>query len=497
MDLERVRMGGSGARARPTCDCIQDGGNSFNQTDAKFKKFMETLSCHGDKKAADLIRRVVTNQFEDEFKDIAACGATFADRFGTAASDEDDPDKNCLLWAITDYRNSLREAPIQVTEQEDPSSAFVTEDIDSEFTSKLYKQVVSMRKNRCVFYNFENWQREPWKRGGQATAIVQRSKFATAKGEAGKDNTLILLSAEMFPCKEMFQKATSYKDPVPLSDDIKAAARWATSARQNDTVCAFGDGRSRKIRKAFEDIVEDAQCDEQKQLDICIVYGVPGQKDIRFPKRKTFAGLYNREAIAGILPVPKVRMSSKTRQHFSACGETSTYATSYTNVSVRRLNRLPRMTVPDKEGIVGFELPTYPEEVTTSTGTKGHPLFWNETKDIDMFLALFKDLNVHHVLDLTPGSGAAAMAALIMRIGYEGIAMNVGHANWLNRILDKAMFAIIADATDEETKKIQKDVMSHFSAQIEEARDFLLTDNAMSEEEEEESDVGNDGEPQN
>ena len=103
-------------------------------------------------------------------------------------------------------------------------------------------------------------------------------------------------------------------------------------------------------------------------------------------------------------------------------------------------------------------------------------MWWNETKEVELFLALFRDLNTVQVLDLTPGSGAAAMAALILRICYEGIAMNAGHANWLNRILDKAMFAVIADADDEESKKMQADVMTHCSALIDEARGLMYSD---------------------
>ena len=319
---------------------------------------MEQLAHPGDKKVADVLRKVLTHQFEDEFMDIAACGAAFSDRFGGSSEDVADHDPNGLVAAILDYRKSLREAPIQITPPKDEGSAFINSDLDSELTAQLYNKVVTMRKSLCSFHHLENWQREPWKRGGQATAILQRSKFRTTKGTAGKEHSLILLSAEMFPTKDLFLKATSYKDPVPVSDDLQAAAKWALGARQNSTILLMSDGRSKKIRKLFEEIVEEGQPDEEKQFDGVIVYAVPDQKDIRFPKRKTFGGLFNRETLAGIVPVPRVRMFSKDREHFSACGENSTYASSYTNVPMRQLGRLPRMTVPDKEAIVGLTLPT-------------------------------------------------------------------------------------------------------------------------------------------
>ncbi len=152
------------------------------------------------------------------------------------------------------------------------------------------------------------------------------------------------------------------------------------------------------------------------------------------------------------------------------------------------------MSLRDKESIVGTTLPTYPEEVIEAVGNKGHPLFWGEVKEVEMYVALFADLNVDNILDLATGSGAAAMAAAILRIGYEGLAMNANHANWLNRIMDKAMFAIVMDGTDDETKKIKADVANIFSPQIEEAREFLISDAGFEEECDEEDDANDDKE---
>ncbi len=109
-----------------------------------------------------------------------------------------------------------------------------------------------------------------------------------------------------------------------------------------------------------------------------------------------------------------------------------------------------------------------------------------------MFVALFADLNVVSVFDLAAGSAAAAMAAAILRIQYEGLAMNANHANWLNRIMDKAMFAIIMDGSDEESEKIKADVSNIFSPQIEEAREFLTSD-VGAEDDHDESDDDGDG----
>ena len=152
-----------------------------------------------------------------------------------------------------------------------------------------------------------------------------------------------------------------------------------------------------------------------------ILYNVPvcGRKgDPRFHQRQTFGSLSNRESLVACLPVPRVRMVSRKRTHFSACGETTTHASTYTSAYVRPWRPLPTLTLEDKEKICEEKMPTYAEE-DYPTLANGHPLFWLETKEVELFLALFSDLGAHHIFDLAAGSGAAAMAAAILRIHYE------------------------------------------------------------------------------
>ena len=89
---------------------------------------------------------------------------------------------------------------------------------------------------------------------------------------------------------------------------------------------------------------------------------------------------------------------------------------------------------------------------------------------------MFKDFSAESILDVTPGSGAAAMAAAILGIHYEGLAMNASHANWLDRIVEKAMYAIIIDSKDERFKPIKAELGQYFSEQVAEARLFLTSD---------------------
>ena len=131
------------------------------------------------------------------------------------------------------------------------------------------------------------------------------------------------------------------------------------------------------------------------------------------------------------------------RDDFSACGETSTNTKTYSGVSWRQCVDLPRMECGVKEQITDVSLPTYDDAVSKECKTKGHPIFWRETLPMEWFIAFFQDSHATHVFDVTPGSGAAACAAAVLDIPYEGVAMSAKHAAWLENIMDKAIFACI------------------------------------------------------
>ena len=88
----------------------------------------------------------------------------------------------------------------------------------------------------------------------------------------------------------------------------------------------------------------------------------------------------------GILPVTKVRMPAKPRSHYSACGEDSTYANTYSGVGLRPWSRLPKLVLEDKEKCLDrITLPAY-GEADTKALQNGHPLFLNELWELEMYL---------------------------------------------------------------------------------------------------------------
>ena len=98
-------------------------------------------------------------------------------------------------------------------------------------------------------------------------------------------------------------------------------------------------------------------------------------------------------------------------------------------------------------------------------------------KEVDFWIALFKDLAASHVFDLAAGHGAAACASALLDITYEGVAMNEQHATWLDNVLDKVIFTIINDKPSDDFKEHQPDVKKYFAPLVEEGRKFLCRAN--------------------
>ena len=107
-------------------------------------------------------------------------------------------------------------------ENREGSDLFLTGDLDSEVTVKLHKQVTGSRKKDISFHAVQDWQKDIWKRGGEVTKLFQKSKFLSSKGEAGKQNSLILVNAETFPNKLAFQSSDAPKQEPELSEELKA-----------------------------------------------------------------------------------------------------------------------------------------------------------------------------------------------------------------------------------------------------------------------------------
>ena len=92
---------------------------------------------------------------------------------------------------------------------------------------------------------------------------------------------------------------------------------------------------------------------------------------------------------------------------------------------------MPKVSKADKEAIFG-----YPSEAPTSSQSSGVPMFWGESKVPAFFEALISNFAIKEIQDLTPGSGALAIAALRQGIPYQGFVWHAKHKCWLENLLD-------------------------------------------------------------
>ena len=74
---------------------------------------------------------------------------------------------------------------------------------------------------------------------------------------------------------------------------------------------------------------------------------------------------------------------------------------------------------------------------------KGHPFLWGEWKPVTFYSTIFRDLQVADVVDLTPGSGAACLAALYCDLFYIGFGHNEAHRDWIQDLIKRMFVAMV------------------------------------------------------
>ena len=115
---------------------------------------------------------------------------------------------------------------------------------------------------------------------------------------------------------------------------------------------------------------------------------------------------------------------------------------------------------------------------------RGVPFAWGETKSVDIFKQLFRDLpQVTHVFDLTPGSGCAALAAWHLGLNYEGLAFNHAHKDWLDNVMDTCMYAVVAEGVETKDSdadlEFQEKVRHFFGPQVDAGMRWLKSKDAQ------------------
>ena len=67
------------------------------------------------------------------------------------------------------------------------------------------------------------------------------------------------------------------------------------------------------------------------------------------------------------------------------------------------------------------------ERVNKEVEAKGHPLFWGEWKPISLFHVIIHDFHITDVVDTTPATGVAVVAAAHHAIAYYAFCFHGAH----------------------------------------------------------------------
>ena len=178
----------------------------------------------------------------------------------------------------------------------------------------------------------------------------------------------------------------------------------------------------------------------------------------------------------------------------------TTFEPTLSGVPHRQLQTIPRL---DRDGVeqilgrpavAGADVAIKPH-VKDEIDKRGHPLFWSEYKSVQLFKVLFDQFDITHIWDVTPGSGAAASAALATGTQYEGFTANAAHKQWIEAIMDRAIFALAIESDETTaavgaTKEHVANIRLFFHSTVKEAKRHLSAEAPTMEEKEEESKGG-------
>ena len=103
----------------------------------------------------------------------------------------------------------------------------------------------------------------------------------------------------------------------------------------------------------------------------------------------------------------------------------------------------------------------------------GHPLFWGEWKPVSLYSTWINDFAVTDIVDMTPGSGAACLAAIYASAQYTAFCHNSTHQKWLQDLISRMFVAIVLDGSVKAEAELVKHVQTYLQRAAEAARGML------------------------
>ena len=288
----------------------------------------------------------------------------------------------------------------------------------------------------------------------QLQAVFENSNHVRFTGKAAETHRLFLFSSDLY-----HEAASAPWAQVPgwRVDYGSVAVKFMLSQNGPADILMFCDGRSRQCRAQFETMTQAMR----HPSEIWLVFAPTPRMGRKVSFRND-----NKEVILISSPVARTLLPVKERSAFAGAGELTTHDASYTGVPPMPWGRQPLLSPIDKEQILG---PT-PENsrIQLFDSGVGLPLFWAERKSPAFWRQLFADLSVGCVIDLTPGSGSAARAAMDAGVQYLAFARNAAHDKWLQCVLDRAALPVIcASGSPLYHQDLAASVGEHFSDIVE------------------------------
>ena len=303
-------------------------------------------------------------------------------------------------------------------------------------------EVAAAQKERTQMWEKAREQRRKFvvlQQMKQPTAAKLTAALAkSAPSKLGCTNRLFVWSADLVaesgacPWKE---------DASPRSRDVDAVLEWMSKLGGEGDFTLCCDGRIRSMRRYIE---EKMEAGGKSTEEIFIFYasedGAGGNK--------IFMGARMHEVAYVRLPCQRQRMPVQPRSDpFLPKGAGSTHCPTFVNVALPAVTSLPRISAVDKAtmlGSNGAEAPTTGAACPSKWDLGGVPLFWRESKTTELWKAVLDLFNIKTIVDLTPGSGALAVAAMSRGLKYTGFVEEPKHLAWLQNILDTAALRYIA-----------------------------------------------------
>ena len=94
----------------------------------------------------------------------------------------------------------------------------------------------------------------------------------------------------------------------------------------------------------------------------------------------------------------------------------------------------------------------------------------------EVFSTFYRDIGATDVVDVTPGSGAACLAALYQGIPYFGFSINDKHKKWFLDIFQKAFLAMVLTKVVTVDKTVFDNVGQYLQRSAEAAKMLLPKD---------------------